>query len=909
MLGISRYAANSALLALGLVIVGVTGQTRVAAQTPTAAQLEAFRNLPPDQQQQIMEQVGRPSDGVQRDADVLSPETVIPRPVPLPEETGTLDGELIIRGRDSLLVDAKARPLPAGGASTLDERASTEQQAIIKRVLDANPYKLDANGILRLPGIRPIPLAGLTEAQANARLASEPALRYVEARVTLLPLEKLDAEALRPFGYDLFAGVPSEYVIGPGDRFEVQLLGTSKGRYSLVVNRDGRVSFPDLGPIAVTGLRVEDAKARIESRVTEQMIGTQAVVTMGDLRSIRVFVLGEAERPGSYTVSGLATVTNALFASGGVKTIGSLRNIQLRRAGVIVQRLDLYDLLLNGDTSNDARLLPGDVIFIPPVGATVGVTGQIRRPAIYELAGESTAADLLYLGGGLTPEADPALATLERINERREREVVDLDLRSPQSRGTRLRTGDLLRIPGTRPTFSNAIRLDGHVHRPGLFQYRTGLRLTDVIPSVEELKPGADLNYVLIRREDTASRRVSALSADLSAAWRGPATPANVSLAPGDQVFVFDFASGRQQFVDPMLKELRLQGSLVEPSRVVKVLGPVRAPGEYPLEPGMTVRDLVRAGGGLSERAVGREAELVQYAVNDGDIRRTDVRRIDLAKALAGDPSANMLLGPFDSLVVKEISEWTEQEAVRLEGEVRFPGIYPISRGETLQSVLARAGGLTPLAFAEGSVFTRESLAERERQQLKFLAGRLRQDLAALALQSSQSGGQVGAQASESLAIGQSLLNDLENAQPVGRLVIDLERALAAETGSTADVILRAGDRLHVPKISQEVTVIGEVQSPTSHLFDPTLSREDYLRLSGGPTQKADEGRIYVVRASGSVEVGSGSAWFRNDGGIRPGDTIVVPIDADRMRPLLFWQSVTTILYNIAVAVAAVNSF
>ena len=163
------------------------------------------------------------------------------------------------------------------------------------------------------------------------------------------------------------------------------------------------------------------------------MIGTQAIVSLGDMRSIRVFVLGEAERPGSYTVSGLATITNALFASGGVKTIGSLRNIQLKRGGTLVRRLDLYDLLLNGDTSNDVRVLPGDVIFIPPVGSTVGVTGEIRRPAIYELKGESTAADLLYLGGGLTPEADPMLAKIERIDERRERVVLDVDLGNVQS--------------------------------------------------------------------------------------------------------------------------------------------------------------------------------------------------------------------------------------------------------------------------------------------------------------------------------------------------------------------------------------------------------------------------------------------------------------------------------------------
>ena len=364
-----------------------------------------------------------------------------------------------------------------------------------------------------------------------------------EAKLTLLPLEKLDVEALRPFGYDLFAGVPStfapvsdiplpsEYVVGPGDRFEVQLIGNTKSRHSLVVNRDGRIMFPELGPIAVAGLKFDAAKARIEARVSEQMIGTQAIVSMSDLRSIRIFVLGEAERPGSYTVSGLATITNALFASGGVKKIGSLRNIQLKRGGSLVTRLDLYDLLLNGDTSNDVRLLPGDVIFIPPVGDTVGVAGAIRRPAIYELHGESTASDLLYLGGGLTPDADPKLATIERIDESRERVVLDVDLSSAQARGTRLRSGDLMRIPAARPTLANSVQLKGHVQRPSSFQYRSGMRLTDVIPSVDDLKPSADARYVMIRREQPGSQRISVISANLEEAWRSRTSDSNPLLA------------------------------------------------------------------------------------------------------------------------------------------------------------------------------------------------------------------------------------------------------------------------------------------------------------------------------------------------------------------------------------------
>ena len=899
------------------------------AQSPSPEQLEAFRNLSPDQQQAILQGMGGTSQGgVQRDRDVKSPETVRPRSVDGANGQGLADADEFewvpreprIVGRDTVLLDAELRKPPIGATRSAEEKSRLE--AMLQRALRGNPYKLDASGVLRISGVAPIALAGLTEEQATARLNRDPALSQFDIKLTLLPLEKLDAEALKPFGYDLFAGVPStfapvsdipvpsEYVIGPGDRIEVQLIGNSRGRHSLTVNRDGRVMFPELGPIAVAGMRFEELKARIEQRVSEQMIGTQAVVTMGDLRSIRVFVLGEAERPGSYTVSGLSTITNALFASGGVKTIGSLRNIQLKRNGQLVTRLDLYDLLLNGDTSNDARLLPGDVIFVPPVGTTVGVTGEIRRPSIYELKGEATAADLLHLGGGLTPEADARLATINRIDERRDRVVLNVDLSNAQSRGTRLRAGDVLRIPAARPTYANAIHLKGHVHRPSAFQYRSGLRLTDVLPSIDELKPNADLHYVLIRREQPGSRRVSVVSADLEQAWSALTTDANPLLSPRDQVIVFDLESGRGQYMAPLIEELKLQAISSEPSRLVRVSGQVRAEGEYPLEPGMTVSDLVRAGGGLAEQAFGSEAELARYVVRDGQTRRAEVLKIDLGRALAGDHAADLLLGPFDTLVVKQISEWSERELVRLEGEVRFPGEYPIARGETLRSLIARAGGVTSLGYPRGSVFTREYLRERERQQIEALTDRMRQDLGMLALQASQAGGTAASQASETLAVGQSLLRDLQAAEPVGRLVIDLERVMAAEPGSSDDLVLRGGDRLRVPKRPQEVTVIGEVQNSTSHLFDPTLTRDDYLRMSGGTTQKADNRRIYIVRANGSVEAGTGSRWFRTgEGAIQPGDTIVVPLDAERMRPLPMWQAVTSILFNLAVAVAAVNSF
>jgi protein involved in polysaccharide export with SLBB domain len=316
---------------------------------------------------------------------------------------------------------------------------------------------------------------------------------------------------------------------------------------------------------------------------------------------------------------------------------------------------------------------------------------------------------------------------------------------------------------------------------------------------------------------------------------------------------------------------------------------------------------LIRAGGSLEDAAYGGEAELSRYEVVNGEYRQTELIDIDLAALLRGDPAADITLQPYDALNIKEVPQWRELETVSVEGEVRFPGVYPIQRGETLRQVLQRAGGLTDLAFPDGAVFTREDLRRREQAQLDRLSERLRRDLAVLALQGAQSTGPGNLQA---LSVGEGLLAELQGSKAVGRLVIDLDQVLAAAPGGEKDIVLKNGDRLLVPKQNQEVTVIGEVQNATSHRYSAELSRDDYVSMSGGMSNQADEDRVYVVRANGSVVANSGGAWFsRSSEVMHPGDTVVVPLDAGKMRPLPLWAAVTTIIYNLAVTVEAVNSF
>ncbi len=625
----SLVAAGRALLSVAILTLAI-GVQPILAQVPSAEQLQIFQNLTPEQQQAILQSV---SGGQQGNA--TNPGATSGRPPNQTGESrqdalrrgsfGTKDLEAqnpMLKADDTVIVEISLPPTQAVKAAedkkdasqstfqtmqpgmviakppestsvlrrgrTLEDISPGDQarlQKLIDLVLSRNPYTLDRSAQLDLPGFAPIALGGLTEEQATQRLLVEPELLQLDVRIVRLPLVKAGSAGLKPFGYDLFEGapstfspvsdvpVPADYIVGPGDEFTVQLYGSQNKTQRFVVNREGFVSFPELGPVRVAGMTFNAVRARIEERVSQQMIGVRANVSMGDIRSVRVFVLGEARQPGSYTVSGLATMTTALFASGGVKLIGSLRDIQLKRQGAVVGHFDLYDLLIRGDTSGDSKLQPGDVIFIPPVGPTVSIDGEVRRPAIYELRGDTNTSGLLQLAGGLTPNADSKRSSITRVDEQSRRVVLAVDFSSAEGRSQMLRNGDELRVARLRPQLDSGVMLEGFVHRTGPVAWHTGMRLSEVIGSIDELKPDADAHYILIRRESGGDRKVDVLSADLVAALAAPGSAADVALMPRDRVIVFELAPGRERVIRPILDELRLQSGLDRPTELVRVEG------------------------------------------------------------------------------------------------------------------------------------------------------------------------------------------------------------------------------------------------------------------------------------------------------------------------------------------------
>jgi polysaccharide export outer membrane protein len=788
---------------------------------------------------------------------------------------------------------------------------------------------------------------------------------------------------LEQFGYALFAGAPTtfapatdipvspDYVIGPGDEIHVQLYGKTNLTTDVTVDRDGLVPFPELGPIPVAGLTFREMKDVIEREVQNRMIGVSVSASMGRLRSIRIFVLGEVFRPGSYTVSGLSTLTNALFSSGGVETIGSLRRVQLKRGGTVVKEMDLYDLLIRGDTSDDVRLMPGDVVFVPPVGPLVGVAGEVLRPAIYELKGPLTVRGLIELAGGLRPTADAGLIQLERVSDG-QRATYDLGL--SEAGAWALKDGDLLKVYPIRENNERAVFLEGNVVRPGAREYADGMRLLDLFESPDDLLPETYFDYGLIVRERALNREPTYVAFDLGAALLDADPEADLPLMPRDRVCVFHRghfrdvprvsvrgevrAPGRYEHkkdmrvldlilaaggvtrdvwleeaevfrTDPLTRDvvkLRIDLRLAfdddpdhniiledldelavhsiwefKPEEHVEILGEVNNPGRFPLFRGMRVSDLLFSGGSLRESAYTREAELTRYDVVDGERREQHHVLVDLEAVLAGSEEADLLLRPYDRLLIRRITNWRGREVVEVAGEVAFPGSYPIEEGERLSDLIERFGGFLDDAYLPAAVFTRKEIRRLQEEQLERMASQLESDLARLSAPStgSRSASDI-ARRDAALAAASQLVAELRSTAAIGRMVIQLAEANELR-GTDEDVVLADGDRLYVPKRPEFVMVMGQVHNPTAFQFDKGKSVDHYVRLAGGRTRFGDARRTYVVKADGSVARRRGSR-------IEPGDVVIVPENLDRFGGMQFLLDISQVLYQIGLAAASAHT-
>jgi len=801
-------------------------------------------------------------------------------------------------------------------------------------------------------------------------------------------------DELKPFGYDVFANapqtfapmmdiaIPAEYVIGPGDEISIQIFGKEKDELELKVNREGQIIFPSHGPFTVSGLTFDEMKRLLTARIKEKIIGVDVVVGIASLRSMRIFVLGDAFKPGPYTLSSLSSITHAIFAAGGISDIGSLRNIQLKRAGKLIKTLDLYELLIDGNSSNDATLQQGDVVFIAAKGSTISVEGEVRRPAIYELKEESDFNHVLAMSGGLLPTAFAKTTRVERYNQNALRTVINVDLTNTNDLARTVKAGDAIHVMKAAEMFEKSITVIGAVTRPGKYQWQDGQRITDVFPSIDShLLHSADLNYSLVVREVDIARNIEVFQFDLTKAISMPNSKDNLILQGNDKILIFSnvvklvdskldldalaytqenlfkkeqelakekykqkqfwlqygdidkaaqldndemsaakkveqsiaqFSGGeikeeldirdltlfsRQRLLMPIIEKLKRQGKSGQPIQLVEADGEVKYPGVYPLAKNARVADLVSAAGGLTESAYVVRAEVTRNRIIDHMAQQNSIA-LNLGSALAGDDKDNVFLNSKDRLNVHQIPAWSENNVVELRGEFVFPGKYTIRRGESLADLINKAGGFTQFAHQEGSVFTRVQLREIEQQNLLKLTADLRIEMASKSMSDQNY--------SQSYDEVQKMLADMSNVQPVGRLVLDLPKVVS---NGNYDVLLENGDVLYVPTLKNSINVVGQVQVTSSHIYDSSLSADDYLAQSGGSKKRADESRIYIISANGSIKMMDSGNWFTSDAGnnLKPGDTIVVPLNAEYMNNLALWTSVTSIIYNSAVAIAAIS--
>jgi polysaccharide biosynthesis/export protein len=621
-----------------------------------------------------------------------------------------------------------------------------------------------------------------------------------------------------PFGYEIFGYVPStfeplaagpvdpEYPIGPGDEVIVQVWGDNEFTHASVVSREATITVPDIGQVVLNGLTLAQAKRLITDRLAAVYSGirsrrpsTYVDVTLGKLRTIQVFILGDVVRPGGYTISSVSTVLNALYNAGGPTPRGSMRDVRIIRHNEIWKQVDLYGYILTGSKAEDVRLQTGDVVFIPPIGKTAAVLGEVHRSAIYELKEGEGFRDLLSLAGGVQSTAVIDRALVDRVvpfeerasHQGEDRIAIDVPLREILADSTRnpsVVDRDIVQVFRVGETRKNTVTISGApVMRPGTFQIRPGMKISDLIAEAGGLKPDAYLERGTLVR--TAADRTRSIR------------PFNVREAMAHEA--------DDDYELQKLDEITIRSIWeIQERHTVAIHGSVREPGTYEYLDGMTVMDLIFRAGGLRESAYKMEAEVARIDSSTIAMKQSaDVYRV----GISGDysihsPDTTFALQKMDQVFIRELPDWQMQRNVKVSGEVQYPGVYSLrAKDERLSSVLGRAGGLKPTSYPRAAVFVRRK------------------------------GG-------------------------AGRLAVDVE-SVVRKNKSRYDLVLEDGDSLHIPREPRTVKVVGEVGFPASVLYEKGKSLSHYIQQAGGYTDDSDKKRVKVLQPSGRVEPAKKMWW------------------------------------------------
>jgi len=689
---------------------------------------------------------------------------------------------------------------------------------------------------------------------------------------------------LQAFGYNMFnvspstfapsepTSVPPDYTLGPGDNIIVNLWGKVDLELDLTVDREGKIFIPKAGELVVWGLTMEEFEKKLKGKLSTIYSGFQMSVIMGKIRLIKVFVFGEVENPGGYTISSLSTLFNALYMAGGPNQRGSLRNIKLIRNNQEIAVIDLYDFLLKGFNKGDTKLASNDVIYVPVVGPLVKVRGEVKRPAIYELKGGERILDLIELSGGTKPTAYLGRVMVDRIAGQDQRTVLDVDLSDTSNverNNLELKDADDISVFSIFDWIENFVFLEGKVKHAGAFQRIDGERVSDLIEKGEQLQKDAYLPRADLFRTYLDGRK-EILPIDLEKALENDT--ADILLEDRDRLVVYGYWDvNRRKFVN--------------------INGIVKNPGQYELYQNIKLSDLIFLAGNPLKNAYLLRAEIAH--INPG--KPSDITYVNLQDLytksenfiINPDQKVDVFLKEDDQVFIREVPEWSMQKIVTLEGEVMFPGKYALQQEkENLFGLLGRAGGLTSKAFPKGAIFVRPGItAEIEKKNVSDVV--------------------VGTQLLERDSLGNILPPVVTpfNPERLNRVIIDLPKILK-EKGGAADVALRDGDQLYIPKIPSEVQVVGSVGASSSIRFCEGKSVKYYIDRAGGYTRNSDKGQTRLINADGRV-ISGGSLRGR---GVDLGDVIVVPQrigkDKDWMK---FVANAAVVLSGVATTVFVID--
>lgn len=701
--------------------------------------------------------------------------------------------------------------------------------------------------------------------------------------------EKKEDKGRKVFGRDIFnnkdltfepamnIATPQNYVLGPGDAVSVDVYGASQKTFDCTVSPDGQIVIEGFGPIQVGGLSVAAAKARIRSTLGSRYSSSRISLSLGQTRTISVNVMGEVKVPGTYTLSAFSTVFHALYMAGGTNDLGTLRNIKIYRRNHLISVCDIYDYILNGKMTGNVRLNDGDVITVGPYDCLVNITGKVKRPMYYEMKKNESVGTLLKYAGGFTGDA---YTKAVRVNRKTGREYAVFNVEEFDMSSFHVADGDSVSVDSILPRYHNTVEIKGAVFRPGMYQLGDGINsVRTLIQHAEGLTEDAFTNRAVMHRMKD-DRTLKVIPVDVKGIMSGDA--ADIPLKENDVLFI-----------------PTKQTAMTE--RTITIQGEVQYPGIYKYADNETLEDFVLQAGGLKETASTVKVDVSRRVVTPHALTTDSIIARNYTFALKDgfviDGEQGFVLQPFDQVYVRKNPSYSVQQNVTIEGEAQFPGTYTLSkRNARLTDLLKAAGGITDIAYIKGARLERQANADEKARMeaaYKMQQEQLQQQLLQLAASSQNSNiMQIGSEAKKS----QLEKFQVPNSYPVG---IELDKAIS-NPQSDANIVLRAGDRLILPRYTATVKINGAVMYPNVVSFQKGKGAHYYINAAGGYAQNARKSGAYIIYMNGMV------AKAKSGAKVEPGCEIVVPSKITRKMSIAETMSLGTGMASIAAMIATI---